>query len=86
MLICITDQDNKTVVKEESFLANKYMVISRSGLNITEMQIIEAIKGFFFWKTGQGFLVLLRGAYIPKRRSLSIAWTCIMLAKSGETC
>ena len=45
MLICITDQDNKTVVKEESFLANKYTVISRSGLNITEIQIIEAIRG-----------------------------------------
>ena len=45
MLICITDRDNKTVVKEESFLANKYTVISRSGLNITEIQIIEAMRG-----------------------------------------
>ena len=44
MLICITDQDNKTVVKEESFLGNQYTVISRSGLNITEIQIVEILK------------------------------------------
>jgi len=45
VLICITDQENNTAVKEESFLDEKYTVISRSGLNITEIQIIEAIRG-----------------------------------------
>lgn len=44
MFICITDQENNTAVKEESFLDKKYTVVSRSGLNITEIQIIEILK------------------------------------------
>lgn len=45
MHIVITDQENENSVKEESFLANKYTVISRSGLNTTEIEIIEAMRG-----------------------------------------
>ena len=92
MHIVITNRENESLVKEEVFLGNQYSVVSRSGLNVTEVQVVEVLKelanpkGFFFWKTGQGFLVLLRGAYTPKRRYLSIAWTCIMPVKSGETC
>ena len=44
MLIYITDQDNENLVKEESFLDNRYKVISRSGLNVTEIQIIKILK------------------------------------------
>ncbi len=44
MLISIADQDDKTVLKEESFLDNRYTAISRSGLNITEIQLIEVLK------------------------------------------
>lgn len=42
--ICITDPDNKTQVEEESFLNDQYRVISRSGLNVTEIQVIEILK------------------------------------------
>lgn len=44
MNICITDRDNKTLAKEESFLGDRYKVVSRSGLNVTEIQIIEILK------------------------------------------
>lgn len=44
MLIYITDQDTKTVLREESFFGNQYKVISRSGLNVTEIQVIEVLK------------------------------------------
>ncbi len=44
MLISITDQDDKTVRKEESFLNNQYTILSRSGLNITEIQLIEILQ------------------------------------------
>ncbi len=42
--ICIANHDQKNLVKEESFLGNHYKVISRSGLNVTEIQIIEILK------------------------------------------
>ncbi len=45
MRIVITDQENGNLAKEESFLGNQYTVISRSGLNITEIQLIEAVRG-----------------------------------------
>ncbi|NUO08328.1 MAG: methyltransferase [Candidatus Brocadia sp.] len=44
LIICITDRDNQTLIKEESFLSNQYKIISRSGLNVTEIQIIEILK------------------------------------------
>lgn len=44
MIISITGQDDKTARKEESFLNNQYTVISRSGLNITEIQLIEILQ------------------------------------------
>lgn len=43
LVICIAELDNKTPVKEESFLNDQYRVISRSGLNVTEIQIIEIL-------------------------------------------
>jgi len=72
MRIVITDQENGNLAKEESFLGNQYTVISRSGLNITEIQLIEAVRGFS-WKTGQGYAALLQRICTRKRRLPSIA-------------
>jgi len=45
MFISITDTKNKPFIKEESFLQNRYRVISRSGLSVTEIQFFEVLKG-----------------------------------------
>jgi len=44
MHIVITDRENKNLVKEEVFLGNQYSVVSRSGLNVTEVQVVEVLK------------------------------------------
>ena len=44
MHIVITDRENKNLVKEEVFLGNQYRVVSRSGLNVTEVQVVEVLK------------------------------------------
>lgn len=44
MLIRITDKAKPHLTKEETFLKNQYNVISRSGLNVTEKQLIEGLK------------------------------------------
>ncbi|MBI5679161.1 MAG: methyltransferase [Planctomycetes bacterium] len=45
MHIVITDRENESLVKEEVFLGNRYRVVSRSGLNVTEAQVVEVLKG-----------------------------------------
>lgn len=45
VFITVTNREDKTGGKEESFLDNRFRIVSRSGLNITETQIIEALKG-----------------------------------------
>lgn len=44
MQICITDQKGKASIKKELFFNGKYKVVSRSGLNVTEIQIIKILK------------------------------------------
>lgn len=44
MFITITDREEKTTGKEELFLDNQFRVASRSGLNVTEIQIIGVLK------------------------------------------
>ncbi|MBM2834378.1 MAG: hypothetical protein HW406_1539 [Candidatus Brocadiaceae bacterium] len=80
MHIVITDQENENLVKEEVFLGNQYTVISRSGLNITEIQIIEAIRGlanpkrilFLENRTGVSGIIA-RGLY-PEAEILVLCW------------
>jgi len=44
MHIVITNRENESLVKEEVFLGNQYSVVSRSGLNVTEVQVVEVLK------------------------------------------